>query len=175
MVTAVGALHSCVNKASPLFMGKVSRQQIYYTCLIFSKKIGFIVPCILSPTDTICMKWQSLYSGKIIKRIFQNVVRRQFAWNDKAYFLGKNKKTYFKYHLLKYLPRMLRVNVRHSFWSTKNISLRLQLDIMYTPCSSIIYSENKDMYRDMLSNRFSECFRILNLFLICPFVSINLW
>ena len=130
MVTAVGALHSFVNKASPHFMGKVSRQQIYYTCLIFSKKIGFIVPCISSPKDTICMKWQRLYSGKIIKGTFQNVVRRQFAWNGKAYFLGKIRKHISNVICWNIYPECF----RHSSGCTKNISLRLCL---YNVCPRV--------------------------------------
>ena len=36
----------------------------YFAC--FSKKIGFDISCKLSPQETICMKYQSLFSGKII-------------------------------------------------------------------------------------------------------------
>ena len=35
----------------------------------FSMKIGFDISCKLLPQETICMKWHSLFSGKIRKNI----------------------------------------------------------------------------------------------------------
>ena len=49
--------------------------------LFFSQKIGFDISSKLSPKETICMKCQSL--------------RKQYAWNVKAFFLEKWEK-YFK-------------------------------------------------------------------------------
>ena len=43
----------------------------------FSKKIGFDISCKLSPQETICMKCQSLFSGKNKKNI--NLPRAVFA------------------------------------------------------------------------------------------------
>ena len=39
------------------------------------------------------------------------LLRRQFAWNVKSCFLGKNKKNISKCRLLKILPRVLSVNI----------------------------------------------------------------
>ena len=41
--------------------------------LIFSQKKGFDISCKLSSVETICMKCQILFSGKI-RKIFQNAV-----------------------------------------------------------------------------------------------------
>ena len=40
--------------------------------LTFPRKIGFGISCKLSPEETICMKCQNLFLGKI-RKIFQNV------------------------------------------------------------------------------------------------------
>ena len=48
-------------------MGRFSRRQIGDCSLICSWKIGFDASCKLSPKETICMKRQSLFSGKIKK------------------------------------------------------------------------------------------------------------
>ena len=53
----------------------------------FFQKVGFDISCKLSPKETICMKFQSLFSGK------------------------KNQKNMPKCRLLTFLPRVLGVNV----------------------------------------------------------------
>ena len=51
-------------------LSKFSRRQIDYIFLIyFFQKIGFNIPCKLSPKETICMKCQSLFSGENKKNI----------------------------------------------------------------------------------------------------------
>ena len=41
---------------------------------LFSQKTGFDISCKLSPMETICMKCQYLFSGKKIRKIYQNVI-----------------------------------------------------------------------------------------------------
>ena len=60
-------------------LGKFSRRQmddifLSFFLYFFFQKIGFDISCKLSPKETICMKCQSIFL-KIIRKIFQNVVR----------------------------------------------------------------------------------------------------
>ena len=58
-------------------MGKFSEQQIDDIFIYFLKKISFEISCKLSPQETICVKYQSLFAGINKKKIFQNVI----YWN----------------------------------------------------------------------------------------------
>ena len=62
--------------------GKFSRRKIDIFSY-FSQKIGFDISCKLSPEETICMKWQSQFSGKNEKK-FQNVVCCNFTQHAKC-------------------------------------------------------------------------------------------
>ena len=57
------------------FIGILGRRQTDYTVffLFFPAKKGFDISCKLSPYKTICIKYQSLFSGekKKIRKIFQ--------------------------------------------------------------------------------------------------------
>ena len=53
-------------------MGKFSRQQINNIFLTFSKKTVFDIPCKL----TICMKYQTLFSGKNKKNILMSSAKK---------------------------------------------------------------------------------------------------
>ena len=63
----------CVYLTLSMLSKNFSRQlfQIFFF-ICFSQKIGFGISCKLFPHDTICMKCQSLFSGKnIIKKSFK--------------------------------------------------------------------------------------------------------
>ena len=59
----------------PLF-GHIQQTTNWYLTYNFSQTEGFDISCKLTPEETVCMKCQNLFSGKI-RKIFQNVV----SWN----------------------------------------------------------------------------------------------
>ena len=60
-----------------------SRRQIDYICLFISQKIGLDISSKLSPTDTICMKCQSLFSGENKKKCFNISSAENFTQHAK--------------------------------------------------------------------------------------------
>ena len=77
--------------------GLIQQMTNWWFFFFFSQKTGFDISCKLSPIETICMKCQILFSGK-------------------------NKKKYISIcHLLKFLPRVLSVNVFVAFKVSKSI------------------------------------------------------
>ena len=63
--------YSCILRLSMLGRN-FSRQyyEIFFLFLFFFQKTGFDISCKLSPLETICMKYQSLFSRKNMKNIF---------------------------------------------------------------------------------------------------------
>ena len=49
-------------------LGKITADDILKYFSYFYRKIGFAISCKLSPQETICMKCQSLFSGKNKKK-----------------------------------------------------------------------------------------------------------
>ena len=66
--------------------GLIQQMTKWWYFTYFSQKIVFHISCKLPTKETICMKLQSLFSGKNLQR--------QFAWNVKTYF--GNKEKYFR-------------------------------------------------------------------------------
>ena len=55
-------------------LGKLSRRQTEYIFSYFSQEIGFVIPCKLSPGETICMKNRLFCRKKKNEKIFPNIV-----------------------------------------------------------------------------------------------------
>ena len=52
---------------------------IFFYFVFFFHKIGFDISCKLSPKETICMKYQVLFCGGKIKKIFQYSWKHQIV------------------------------------------------------------------------------------------------
>ena len=88
-ILALTKKNSGINKASEMWGDSCRKEHFQQTTnwwyfSYFSMKTGFYISCKLSSKETICMKWQILFSGK-------------------------NKKNISKCRLLKILPRVLSV------------------------------------------------------------------
>ena len=62
-------------------LGKHFSRQHFEILSNFLQKKGFDISCKLSPMETICMKCQSLFSGKSKKNII-NLLSAEFAQRD---------------------------------------------------------------------------------------------